>query len=681
MKPLRSLFRDRRHRGGSSRSTEEEPLADPNAGKMMTTLVGGSSQGVVAVPLGPVDSGAGPAGDRGSAGARARAAHAHTAESDLLRASLLSNAGVAMTDQGRLDEAIQVFREALTLLPDDARIYFNLGRALRRQGRTHEAMSSFFRSIELDPNKADAYDGLANTLVDRGMWTAAVAAYRHSITLDPTVSRVHSNLGSALGKLGRHDEALVHLEEALRLDLTNAAAHYNLGTDRLAVGDFERGWAEYEWRLKCPDLAGFAYTGPEPLWDGAPLAGRSILLHAEQGLGDTLQFVRYAGLVKRLGGRVDLLCPAPLARLLARCPGVDHVFPVGATLPACDVRAPLMSLPAMLGTTLTTVPADVPYITAELDLIERWRRDLASIDGYKVGIHWEANPNFKENLPRSIPLEYFGALADVPGVRLISLQKGRGAEQILEFARRHPVVDLGPRLDVGLDAFVDTAPVMMNLDLVVTNDTSIAHLAGALGVPVWVALGQPAEWRWMEGRDDSPWYPTMRLFRQVVPGDWSDVFGRMGRMLAQKISQRGRAKPVSVPASVGELVDRLTILEIKAARMTDPAMLKNVHSQLAALREAYREAVEFPRLIDDLAAELRAVNSRLWDIEDAIRVCEREKDFGPRFIELARLVYRKNDVRATLKRQIDERLGSPWTEQKSYCHASSTECAAEGAEE
>jgi hypothetical protein len=251
-------------------------------------------------------------------------------------------------------------------------------------------------------------------------------------------------------------------------------------------------------------------------------------LWAEQGLGDTLQFIRYAPRVKQRGGIVLVEPPAPLARLVAGCPGIDRLVAPGSVLAdSFDVHAPLMSLPGLLGTTLATVPARVPYLVADAALTGSWREQLRPLRGFKIGIAWQGNPQHPRDRFRSIPLSQFAPLAGIEGVRLLSLQKGPGSEQLAAVAHHFVVTDLGSQLD----DMMDTAAVMRNLDLVITADTAIAHLAGALGVPVWVALPVAPDWRWLLERQDSPWYPTMRLFRQARWGDWEDVFQRLAAAL------------------------------------------------------------------------------------------------------------------------------------------------------
>src|SRR5262249_4127745 len=283
------------------------------------------------------------------------------------------------------------------------------------------------------------------------------------------------NLAVTLAAQGEFAQALANNAEALRLQPEHPGARNCRALWWLQQGDFERGWPEYEWRWKVRGVAARPFR--QPAWAGLPLAGRTILLYAEQALGDTLQFIRYAPLVKERGGTVVVECQAPLAHLLAGCPGIDRLVPRGSPLPDFDVQAPLLSLPRILRTALAAVPANVPYIFPDAGLVTRWRGELGADPSVKVGIAWQGRTTFPGDRLRSLPLSHFDPLARVEGVRLISLQKGPAREQIKDVARRFAVVDLGGRLDEATGAFMDTAAVMKGLDLVVTSDTSVAHLA------------------------------------------------------------------------------------------------------------------------------------------------------------------------------------------------------------
>jgi Tetratricopeptide repeat len=389
--------------------------------------------------------------------------------------------------------------------------------------------------LNLQPHFPQACNNLGIAHKRQDKLDEAAQWYERALRQRQDYSEAWTNLGNVRREQAHFDEALDCHDRALACDPNSAEAHFNRAQLLLLEADFARGWPEYEWRWRTPAFPRLTFT--QPRWDGTDLGGRTILLHAEQGLGDTLQFVRYVPLVKARGGRVILQCQRPLLRVLAGLDDVDLLVPQGAPLPPFDVRAPLLSLPGIFGTSLETVPNVVPYLQADSNHVERWRRELASLDGFKIGIAWQGNPKTAGDKKRSILLSALAPLAQLPGVRLISLQKGPGVDQLGAMARRFPVLDLGTSLDETSGPFMDTAAVMKNLDLVITSDTAVPHLAGALGVPVWVALPKVPDWRWLLQREDSPWYPTMRLFRQRSIGNWHEVFEGLSSALQTTISR------------------------------------------------------------------------------------------------------------------------------------------------
>jgi hypothetical protein len=432
----------------------------------------------------------------------------------------------------------------------------------------------------------------------------------------------------------------------------------------LEGGDFARGWREYEWRWKRKELPPRVFT--QPRWDGSSLRGRSILLCSEQGLGDTIQFVRYAAVLKEQGARVIVSCQKPLLGVLADCPGVDELCARTDEPADFDVWSPLLSVPGLVGTTLETIPATVPYLFAQPERVEHWRRYLNRFDAFTVGICWQGNQVYRDDRFRSIPLSEFAALAAVEGVQFFSLQKGPGAGQLREVDLGVPVLGFAGALDASAP-FIDTAAVMKVLDLVISADTAIAHLAGALGATVWTAIPMiRTEWRWLVDREDTPWYPTMRLFRQSAANEWSDVFTRMAGELRALVDRKSRGLSLHVEVAAGELFDKITILQIKAERISSAAQLENINRELTSLLETRQRLGANSTALESRVADLKKVNETLWEIEDKIRDCERQKDFGETFVELARSVYHQNDRRSALKRQINELLGSKIVEEKSY---------------
>jgi tetratricopeptide (TPR) repeat protein len=446
--------------------------------------------------------------------------------------------GKAHADLGRQQVATDCFRRALDLRPDFLDAQNNLGNALKAQGKLDEAIACYLRALEFKPDWAGVLYNLGNAFKEQGKLEQAIACYHRSLEIQADYVDTHNNLGNALKDQGKLDEAIACYQRALELQPAHADAHWNRALAWLVMGNWQEGWQEYEWRAQQKEFAPRRFS--QPMWDGSTLAGKTILLHAEQGLGDTIQFVRYAPLVKQRGGTVFVECQKALVPLLQGFPGIDELFAQGSDHPAFDVHAPLLSLPRLFATSPESVPGQAPYLHPRTDLLARWQARLKAQDGFKIGICWQGNSKYRADRCRSIPLRYFAPLARVPGVRLLSLQKGEGTEQVSQVRDLFHVVDLSPELDETTGQFLDTAAVMQCLDLVVTSDTAVAHLAGALGVPVWLALPYAPDWRWLLVRLDSPWYPSMRLFRQKAIGDWSEVFERMAVVLLDQSNPNER---------------------------------------------------------------------------------------------------------------------------------------------
>jgi tetratricopeptide (TPR) repeat protein len=443
-----------------------------------------------------------------------------------------NNLGAALSKMGKHEEAVAAIRRAIKLRPTLVAAHINLGNVLQEQAKLDEAIASYRQALRLEPDNVDARYNLGLAVSKRGEFALAEENYRHALRINPRHADALNNLGNALREQGKFAESLACYEQALVLRPDLAQAHKNRGMAWLRLGDWQRGWPEYEWRWRCDDSPPHGFKLPQ--WDGSPLAGRTILLHTEQGLGDAIQFVRYVPVVKQRGGTVLLQCQPPLMNLFAHVEGVDQLIPRGEKLPPYDVYAPLLSLPNLLGLPDPAAAGSVPYLFADPELREHWSRELAGIEGRKIGINWQGNPNHPKDTQRSLPLSHFLRLASVSGVRLISLQKNIGLEQLRKLLDPGLVLDLGSRLDEEHGAFMDTAAVLASLDLLITSDTAIAHLAGgALGARVWVVLPFSPDWRWMIDREDSPWYPSMRLFRQRRPGDWAEVFERIAAELQQ----------------------------------------------------------------------------------------------------------------------------------------------------
>lgn len=449
----------------------------------------------------------------------------------------INELAVAVWKQDREVEAEEICRRGCELAPDDFRLWTNLGLILMTQRRDEDAEACFRRALTIHPRVFHAHMGLGSLLSNLGAFEEAEGWLDSALRMCPDSIEAIHNAAMNLGRQNRWHEAIALFERAARIKPDWAECRRNLGYALLAVGEFRRGWVEHEWRLRCAPSPGFQIN--RPLWDGQEYPDRTILLHFEQGHGDTLQFIRFTPSVKRRVGRVIVLCPTALVRLLSRCEGVDMAYDGAGYEPVCQLQAPLQSVPAMLGGGLEALPTRVPYLFAEPTQVQRWRGIIdrtVGVGPLRVGIAWQGRPENGADRWRSFRLEQFATIAAIPGVRLISLQLNFGREQLDELGGRFPVIELPGR--TGRD-WAETAAIANNLDLVISPCSAMAHLAGGLGLPVWVALSYTGDWRWMSGRDDSPWYPTLRLFRQPRHGDWESVFARMTEELRALVSRRG----------------------------------------------------------------------------------------------------------------------------------------------
>jgi Tfp pilus assembly protein PilF len=406
-----------------------------------------------------------------------------------------------------------------------------LGAIHKQAGRLEAAAECCRREIGLDAGNADAHYDLGLVLQSQQRPLEAMTAYRQALALRPGHVGALVNQSLLYQDQLDLDAAIACCEQALRLEPAHAEAHWQLGSALLAKGQWEQGWTEYEWRWKLGDFTTPAAACPQPLWDGRELGGRRILLHSEQGYGDVIQFVRYAPLVAQRGGEVLLGCPKALTALLARAPGVSQVAAGRAGLPAFDFHVPLLSLPAIFHTTQETLPAKVPYLTPPEEVFSIGPAVAGSL---KVGLAWAGDAKHRNDHNRSMPATHFGSLMDLPGVQWFSLQTGPRASDLAQAPWADRLLDLGTRFA----NFDHTASAIAQLDLVISVDTAVAHLAGALAKPTWVLLPFAGEWRWMLHRSDSPWYPTLRLFRQGGPGDWPELMGRVRTALEESLLSR-----------------------------------------------------------------------------------------------------------------------------------------------
>jgi len=433
-----------------------------------------------------------------------------------------NNLGNALKGKGQIDSAILAYRQAVVFNRSDPDIHSNLGNALAEKGNLEEAIAAWRQAIALAPDRPEALFNFGNMMKDRGQLDEAIAAYRQAIALRPDYADAHNNLGTVLKDKGDLIEAIACYQKVLAINPGLPEAHGNLAQTLLVRGEFERGWEEFEWRWKCKDRPSPPRNFAQPEWDGSPLEGRTLLLHTEQGFGDNLQFIRYLPLVAQRGGEIIVECYAELQRFFQQLNGRCRIVARGQALPNFDVHLPLLSLPRLFATNLTNIPKTIPYLHADAEETGRWQQRLAGYSAFtKIGLAWAGSPTHQNDRNRSILFAKLAPLIRMPGARFFSLQKGnQAARELIDWSAE-------------LKDFADTAALIANLDLVIAVDTAVVHLAGAMGKPVWTLLPFAADWRWLLEREDSPWYPSMRLFRQPALGDWDSVIKRVADELCR----------------------------------------------------------------------------------------------------------------------------------------------------
>jgi hypothetical protein len=474
-----------------------------------------------------------------------------------------------------------------------------------------------------------------------------------------------------LKEAGRIDEALVYFDEALKYRSGFPDARNNRGSALLLKGSLKAGFEDFESRWERSNAPPKTFVSDLPKWVGQNLAKQAIIVWDEQGLGDLIQFSRYLLCLVEAGANVTLLCRENMHRLLRTLPKPIRLVDALDPNERFAFQSALMSLPYGFQTSLETVPAPVPYLHPEPSLVSKWAGRIGS-EGFRIGICWQGNKFI--NLQRSIPLPCFAPLAAIDGVRLISLMKDQKSIEVEAAGGPFAIEGLGGEFDTGPDSFVDCAAVMANVDLVVTSDTAIAHLAGALGRPVFLVLKHVPDWRWLMHRDDSPWYPTIRLFRQAEKGDWNSVFERIASSIEARVSKQDcqlpdkprQAMTLAIPGTAAELIDKITFLEIKATCIKESAKLDNIQFELALLRQLKADCGYGGEPLAKLEAELKAANLLLWNVENGLREHEARGDFGAGFVSLARQIYKTRDQRTALKEKLDTLLNTVILEEKSY---------------
>jgi tetratricopeptide (TPR) repeat protein len=423
-------------------------------------------------------------------------------------------------EAGNIQKTEDICLKILKEQPNNADALYILGVTLHQKGQFDEAISYYQKAIKFNSYLSDAHNALGILYIVKGKSDDAITCFQNAANLNPTLAEPYYNLGLAYKDKRRLEESIVSFKKAIQINHNFVDAHWSLSHALLLCGNFQEGWKEYKWRWKTKDFIVNQSGLPHPLWDGFDIKGQIILLQAEQGFGDTIQFIRYAPLIAQRCARVIIGCHKELKSILSKIDGISMVIAYGETLPQFDVRCRLLDLPLIFQTTLDNIPAKIPYMQAESLLVQKWR-DKIQHDNSKlrIGLVWAGSSKHKNNYNRSFSPEIFSPLAKFKGITFYSLQKGEAAQHTKRPPEGMHLIDY---TDEILD-FSDTAALIENLDLIISVDTSVAHLAGALGKPVWVLLPFVPDWRWMLDRADSPWYPTMRLFRQHSPRDWGSV--------------------------------------------------------------------------------------------------------------------------------------------------------------
>jgi len=445
--------------------------------------------------------------------------------------------------QGNAAHAEQVYRSVLQREPNHVNGWCYLGIALHDLKRYAESAAAYERSLSLQPNFPIALNNLGNTLRYLGRVEEADAAFQRALDLSPEYFNAYRNRGTLHAWTGRIDFAFKYYYQAMQLNPNDSELHRNLGVIHLLQGNFRDGWQEYDYRWRCSEAIKQPYV--QPKWNGQPLQGKTVLLYSEQGLGDTIHFIRFAKSLKRLGATTIVHAQPPLVALLQCCHGIDYLIP--NTLPvdqAFDYHCSMLDVAKVLQIDSTNVPNEVPYIHIPKHLVDYWSQALTKAlppAKLRVGMVWQGNPDHQADMFRSFPLNTLAPLADLDGIQLISLQRGKGTEQLKNWSSSNRIFCLPDEMDQSRGAFMDTSAIVHFLDLVVTSDTSMAHLAGALGKTTYVLLGYTPDWRWLLDRPDSPWYPTCRLFRQPKVGDWGSVVTQVKTLIASALAAKDTA--------------------------------------------------------------------------------------------------------------------------------------------
>jgi tetratricopeptide (TPR) repeat protein len=455
--------------------------------------------------------------------------------------------GVALAGQGREDDAIATFRTALAQNPNLPHAHFNLAGIYAARKQAEDAIRHFRATLRLEPHGAVTHHQLGVALIGLSRYEEALPHFREAVRLQPDFVEARHNIGVALAHTDKWDEAIAQFLDTLDRTPDNIESHYNVATTSLLLGRMERGWQEFEWRWQLEGMRPYQRKFTAPQWQGEDLTGRTLVVHDEQGFGDTFHFSRYVALLAGRAGRLIFECHAEVSKLmrLSMTQDIEVVprvasFPDVEGLPDCDYQIPLLSLPRVFETRLDTIPAATPYMHADPGEVRQWAGRLSHLRRPRIGLIWAGRPTHAQDTDRSLRLAQLAPLATVPGATFLSLQKGEPAAQVASAPSGMAIHDFTSELA----DFADTAAFLGSVDLVITVDTAMAHLSGALGRPVWMLNRYLPDWRWLLEREDSPWYPTLRQFRQTSPRGWDGVIDRLAQALGDYVAAyRGPADP------------------------------------------------------------------------------------------------------------------------------------------
>jgi len=592
--------------------------------------------------------------------------------------------------------ALEIYQDAIVINPNSFELYYRMGAVLRSLEHHEQAVTTFEKALEMQPTSTHIMLELANTLHMIDDYERALEMYKKVLEYNPNCSEALYNFGYTLKKCGDTAKAQEHMElaiqvhtEVLKQRPDYPLAHFSRSLSRLTLGDFELGWPEYEWRWAAYNEKPKEFS--QPIWNGQDLRGKRIFVYAEQGFGDTFQFVRYSKILKEMGAYVIVQTQHHLKDIISQCPHLDEAISDREPIPSFDYHIALMSIPMVTKTTLETVPRDIPYLGAKDELVEQWKNKLANDKKLKIGICWQGNKQYrsiylkKEVASKAMQLSTLAPLASVPNISLYSLQKINGTEQLDEVRDIMEVHTFGPDFDEANGRFMDTAAIIKNLDLVITIDTSICHLAAGLGTEVWVLLPFPADWRWMLERDDTPWYPNMRLFRQKKRGNWECILEEVVTALKEKIvtssqnditTQKNKIetkkKPTSslsdqhnfhnnirtsaqkkLPTQLGAVIDNMTQRSVAMQYSSNPYHIRSLITDHKLLQERYQPYMEQSEELKNLTQQLLALNKRLWQLDKKLPE-DRPTFFDESFAALIQDAYKVHIFKEMTMQQINE---------------------------